>query len=162
MTTPAKGIDQYLYINTGTKAGDGTGTWTELTLSKDVTFDRSKNSIEANNRGNARAGYTSSIQGLKGFKVSYDSHKPKLGQTPNPADAIVSDAWYSNEEIEIIISEGAITGSIEAKATFAVCTVGGGSESQPLDGVVTINYELINASAPIEGSVKDGEFTANS
>ena len=163
MTVVALGRDQYLYVNTGTKDGTGEGggeVWTEAGLAADVTYNREKTEIDVTNRESARTGYTATAQGLKSFSIEYDTHKPALGETPNPADALLRDAWLTNSVEEIIISEGPASGT-SVPCTFAEVNVGGGSESQPLNEAVTSNVKLTNVGPPIPGTFTAGAFTGN-
>ena len=161
MTQVALGRDQYLYVNTGVKAGDGSGTWTEVGLSTDVNFNREKGEIDVTNRESARAGYTAMAQGLKAFAVEYDTHKAKRGQTPNPADALLDAAWEDNTDEEIIMANGPIDAGTDAPTTayFAVINVGGGAEAQPLNEAVSKAVKLTNVGAPIKGYFLASTFT---
>jgi len=156
---PLLGKDTYLYINTGTLAGDGSGTWSEVTLAKDATLDQSKDEIDITNRESARAGYKATAQGLKGFKIDFDTHIAALGETPNAATALLEAAFYDDSQVEIVIAYGNINTGTAVPATFAVCTVGGGSESQPLSDAVTRSVSLTNVGAPIRGAYTTSTFT---
>ncbi len=161
MTQVALGRDQYLYVNTGTKAGDGTGTWTEVALATDVNFNREKGEIDVTNRESARSGYTAMAQGLKTFAIEYDTHKPKRNQTPNPGDALLDTAWEDNTDEEIIVANGPIDAGTDAPTTayFAVINVGGGAEAQPLNDAVSKAVKLTNVGAPIKGHFLASVFT---
>jgi len=153
------GKDTYLFVNTGTKAGNGTGTWTEVDLAKDLTKDRTKAEIDVTNRESARAGYTAKAQGLKEFKVSFDSNKAALGVTPNAGSALVDAAFDSDASVEFVVAEGNINTGTAVPAMFAVGFVGGGNESQPLNEAVTVSYSLSNVGAPLTGTYTTGTPT---
>lgn len=162
MTVVALGRDQYLYVNTGVKDGTGTNVdavWTEVGLAADVTYNREKTEIDVTNRETARTGYTATAQGLKSFSIEYDTHKAALGETPNAADQLLTDAWLNNTVEEVIISDGPASGTA-VPCTFAEVNVGGGSESQPLNEAVTRNVTLTNVGAPSPGTLTSGLFTA--
>jgi len=156
MTTPLLGRDTYLYVNTGTEAGDGTGTFTEIDLAKDLTVDRSKTEIDITNRESARSGYTATAQGLKSLKIDYDAHKPALGETANAGSAAIAAAFLDNSTVEIVVADGDINTGTSVPATFFVANVGGGSESQPLNDAVTVATSLTNIGAPLTGTYSTG------
>ena len=156
------GKNTYLYVNTGTKNGDGQGgseTWTEVDLAKDLTKDQTKAEIDITNRESARGGYTAKAQGLKEFKISFDANRAALGVTPNAGIALVEAAFYSDTTEEFVIADGNINTGTAVPGTFAVCFVGGGNETQPLNEAVTISYDLTNVGAPINGAWTTGTFT---
>ena len=151
-TKPLLGRDCFLYVNTGVLAGDGTGTWTEADLATDVTKDESKDDIEVTNRQSARGGWKAFLQGLKQFKIDFDTHLPALGETANAANTALIDAFYSGAEVEVVIAEGNIVTGTDIPATFVTATVGGGSESQPLNDAVTKALSITNYGTPLRGT----------
>ena len=156
ITNTQDGKDFRVYVNTGTEAADGTGTFTEVDLATDVTVDESKDSEDSTNRQSARSGWKAAKQGLKAFEVSFDMHLAAVAETPNAAVTHIVDAFYSGDTIEIVVSPGDIVLGTSIPARFAVVTVGGGSESHPLTGVSTKAVALTNV-----GAVLRGTYTTN-
>ncbi len=156
---PALGRDQRFYVNTGTEAGDGSGTFVEIDLATDVTIGKSKDLIELANRGAARLGWKQHAVNTKGFIPSTSIMIPALGETANTANDKVIAAFYDDSIIEIVTARGDINTGTAIEAIFCRVYVGGGDEEQPLDNAVEMATEFPNASIPIRGAYTSGVFT---
>ena len=98
---------------------------------------------------------------MKSFKIDFDSHKVALGETPNAANAVIDDAFDDNSTVDVIVSNGNIHTGTAVDSQYSRCSVGGGSESQPLDDVVTIAYSMTNNDIPESGSWTVDVYTAD-
>ena len=141
----ALGRDQFLFVNTGILAGDGSGTFVETDLARDVTKDNARDFIDATTRGSARSGYKRNVPNLKDYRVSTELLIPAEGQTANAANDAIIEGFDDDIIVEVVLARGNILTGTAVEAQFCEVFIGGGSESQPLEDVLALSIEMANA-----------------
>jgi hypothetical protein len=152
------GFEKTLLVNTGTTE---TPTWTEIDLAKDVTVTKEKGEINATSRVTARQGWEATEEGLKKFSVDFDSLQPAPDEAVNPAYAALDAAFLANSTVDVCVADGAISGTA-VPAIRVQCGVFGGTESEPLNDMVTVKFSLKAKSAPVYGTFTSGTFSSTS
>lgn len=117
--------------------------WTELGNVTDVTTDLQKDTVDTTVRTTARDGWkTQSVTTASGnveFTMMFD---------PDDTDIdTIEDAYFDGSEVSIFVSSGpvATSGSKGFAANFQVANF---SRSEPINGPVSVQVQLIASSQP--------------
>lgn len=126
------GLDCKLYRNTGTY---GSPSWNEITAVRDLTLNLEKATADVTTRGNN--GWRAEKNTLKNGRLEFDTL-----DDPDDADiTALRSAWENDTDLDILVLNGssATSGSKGLRATMQVRNQ---NESQPLEGAVTISWQL--------------------
>jgi hypothetical protein len=137
--------------------------WAEIDLAKDLESGEDVGNVDVTSRSAARTGHMKiSAYGLGEFLVSFDALIPAAGETNDAYDALM-DAQEAREGVDILIVRGGAINEDNLPAKRAICIVGGGRETEPVEGSSSVKFELrpMNNSdlpVPVKGTVVSSEF----
>ena len=124
-----KGMNAKLYYDT---AGVGEGTWTELTIVKDVSLNLEKAEADVTTR--AAGGWRQTVSTIKEATIEFE-------MIWDPADAgfeAIRDAWKNGSLIGLAAMDGAIA-TVGSQGLTADCEIISFNKNEPLEEVATVN-----------------------
>lgn len=151
----AKGVESYLYVD----IGEGSPSWQEVDVCRDINIADSKAEISDLTRAIAQEGNESTRAGLRTIEITFDCLRPAEGESANDAYDELINAYKTDIDVEVIISDAAKTGS-GVPATKYNCAVFNTSAAQPLNDndVTSFTLKIHGTNSIVEGTFTAGEF----